>query len=203
MSLGGTLYNRQETLGLNVDQSVVCIGAGGIGFHVTKMLAMSGIKNLFVFDTDIFEEHNLNRIDCPTDCIGMNKADAIKMFVEQMRPDCYIKAFPYQFSPSFVNMAEIDWIVDCTDVFEAQLKHQGFADQYKVKYQKAGYDGESMSINSRVGTWDTGNTPDGYQITPSWVVPTIIIAALAVGKVLKYTTGEMGCNLKDFYTLSD
>lgn len=203
MSVGGTLYNRQETLGLNVDQKVVVVGAGGIGFHVTKMLAMSGIKNIFVFDTDTFEEHNLNRIDCPTDCIGMNKADAVKMFVEQMRPDCYIKSFPYIFNPSFVNIGEIDWIVDCTDVHDAQVNHQRIADQNGIKYQKAGYDGEGMSLNNRVGMWDTGDTPDGYQVTPSWVVPTMIIAALAVGKVLKYTDGEMGCTLKDFYNFSE
>lgn len=199
MGLGGDLYNRQESLGLDVDQTVVCIGAGGIGWHVTKMLAMSGVKNLYVFDTDIFEEHNLNRIDCPTECIGMNKADAVKLFVEQMRPDCHIKAFPYQFAPAFVKIEDIDWIIDCTDVHDAQLKHQGIAEQHSIRYFKAGYDGMAMSLNNRVGEWDTGDTPDGYQITPSWVVPTMMIAALAVGKVLKYVDGEMGCDLKDFY----
>ena len=199
MSAEVGLYHRQETLELNTDQSVVVIGAGGIGFHVVKMLAMSGIKNIYVFDTDTFEQHNLNRIDCPTECIGMNKADAIKMFVEQMRPDCHIKSFPYIFAPAFVKIDEIDWIVDCTDVHDAQLKHQGIADQHSIKYFKAGYDGESMSINNRVAEWDVGDTPDGYQVTPSWVVPTMMIAALAVGKVLKYGDGEMGQHLKDFY----
>jgi molybdopterin/thiamine biosynthesis adenylyltransferase len=185
---------------LKTDQSIVVIGAGGIGFHVCKMLAMAGIKNIYVFDPDIFEEHNLNRIDAPTDVVGLNKADVVEMFVSQMRPDCDVMAFPFKFKPDFVTMTEIDWIVDCTDVHAAQVEHQGFADTHKTKYFKAGYDGESMSINNRVGMWDTDETPDGYQVTPSWAVPTMMIACLAVGKVLKYVDGEMGTNLSEFYT---
>jgi len=200
MGLGGDLYNRQESMKLNTDQKIVVIGAGGIGFHVCKMLAMSGIKNIYVFDIDQFEEHNLNRIDVPVECLGMNKADAVRLFVEQMRPECNVKSFPYQFSDSFVNMSEINWIVDCTDVFDAQVKHQEIADRHNVKYFKVGYNGESMSINNRIADWDVGDTPDGYTITPSWVVPTVIIAALAVGKVLKYNDGEMGYTLDRMYT---
>ncbi len=82
------------------------------------------------------------------------------------------------------------------DIMPDRISH---IDQHNIKYFKAGYDVESMSINNRVGQWDVGETPDGYQVTPSWVVPTMMIAALAVGKVLKYGDGEMGQHLKDFY----
>ena len=197
-----SFYDRQELIeGINRDIKVLVVGAGGIGFHVAKLLAMSGVEDLHVFDPDTLEESNLNRLDITTDYVGMNKADIVKTIVRQLRPEARVKAFPFPLKDHTYPKG-VDWVIDCTDNHAAQIENQRMADAYGAKYLKAGYDGERMSLNDRVATWDTGDTQDGYRVTPSWAVPAIVIAALAVGKVMKYGGGEMGCHLKDFYNVA-
>ena len=196
------MYDRQDRIeGITKDIRVVIAGAGGIGFHVAKLLAMSGVTEITVYDPDTLEESNLNRLDIVggDKMIGKNKALIVKEVVKSLRPNCYIKAYPYPVRPHLMPKEKVDWVIDCTDKHAAQLEIQGIADAIGAKYLKAGYDGERMSLNDRVAEWDTGDTEDGYRITPSWIVPALMIAALAVGKVMKYHDGEMGNHLSDFY----
>lgn len=196
-------YNRQESLGLDTDKVIVVIGAGGIGMNAALQLAMAGAKKLYIFDDDTIETHNLNRLPVPASFIGKNKAETTATFIEQMRPEgeggVEVAHFPFKFNPDVIDMDEVTNILDCTDVHEAQLSNQKIADDNKISYFKAGYDGFSISINNRVGEWDTGETPDGYQITPSYCVPAIVIAGLAVHKILTSSEIEMGCQVKDLF----
>jgi len=197
-----SFYERQDLIeGINTDIKVCVVGCGGIGFHVAKGLAMSGVKDIFAFDPDILEESNLNRLDLTVDFIGKNKADVVREVIKSLRPLCNVKRFPFPMKDHLYPKG-VDWVIDCTDNHAAQLENQRMASENGAKYLKAGYDGERMSLNDRVATWDSGETQDGYRVTPSWAVPAIIIAYLAVGKVLKYTGGEMGCHMKDFYNVA-
>jgi len=194
-----SFYDRQELIqGINNNIKVLVCGAGGIGFHVAKLLAMSGVTELYVFDPDTLEESNLNRIDITTDYVGKNKAEIVKNIVKQLRPEARVKAFPFPLKDHTYPKG-VDWLVDCTDNHAAQLENQRMAKENGARYVKSGYDGTRMSLNNRVATWDAGDTQDGYRITPSWAVPAIISASLAVGKVLKYHDGEMGCDLGEMY----
>lgn len=196
-------YNRQESLGLNTDKTVLVIGCGGIGMNAALQLAMAGIRELVLFDDDTIESHNLNRLPVPASFIGKNKAETTANFISLMRPEedgsVNVKHFPFKFNPDVINIDNVDYILDCTDVHEAQLSNQAIADKHDIIYCKAGYDGMSISINNRVGEWDTGETPDGYQITPSYCVPAIVIAGLAVHKVLMESDTEMGCKVDDLF----
>lgn len=197
-----SLLERQELIqGINNDIKVLIVGCGGIGFHVAKLLAMSGVNELYAFDPDILEESNLNRLDLTFEAIGKNKADIVKQTVKSLRPDTYIKTFPFPLKDHMYPKG-VDWVIDCTDNHEAQLNNERMANENGAKYLKAGYDGERMSLNDKVAQWDAGETQDGYRVTPSWSVPAIMIACLAVGKVLKYHGGEMGCHMKDFYNVA-
>jgi len=189
------IYNRQEKLELNQNQSVVVVGCGGIGFWVSKFLILSGIKELYAFDPDQFEEHNLNRIDIPLKAIGKNKADIVKLMANNLRPEIRCITFPFPFSETFD--LKVDWIVDCTDKQDAQIKNQEIAKKRNVKYFKAGYDGENFSIHNSVAEW--GEAPDGYVIVPSWVVPATMIASMAVAKIMKYNDAEMVSNVKGVF----
>lgn len=61
------LYDRQKTLNLNKDISITVVVVGGVGYWVAKFAAMSGIEKIYLYDHDVIEEHNLNRLDLPTD----------------------------------------------------------------------------------------------------------------------------------------
>lgn len=192
------IYNRQKSLRLKTEQSIAIVGCGGIGFWVGKFAAMSGIPKIYLFDNDIIEDTNLNRLDIPPKFIGKNKADALKLVINTIRPDCDVMSFPYKFG-SHLWPRSIDWLVDCTDNVKSQLENQELAEYNGARYVKAGYDGEDMSIHNKVATW--GEAPDGYQIIPSWVVPASIIAAMTIAKIMKYHNAEPITNVRNLMNL--
>jgi len=189
------LYTRQSTLDLKQNQSITIVGCGGIGYWVAKFAAMSGIDPIYLFDPDTFEEHNFNRIDLQTKFIGRNKADITRAMINTLRKECDVYAFPYEYSE--LSAEKTDWVIDCTDKYAAQLKNQSIAENIGARYFKAGYDGEGFSIHNSVAEW--GDAEDGYQVVPSWVVPATIVAALAVGKVMKYDTKEVISSVSELY----
>jgi molybdopterin/thiamine biosynthesis adenylyltransferase len=179
------LYKRQETLKLKTPKKIAVVGCGGIGYWVAKFLAMSGCEHLELFDPDTLEEHNLNRLDIPMRFLGKNKADVTKQAIISLREEATVYSYPFKFS----DVANgFDWVVDCTDNSESQIMNQKLAEKMGAKYFKAGYDGEGFGIHNTVAEW--GESTDGYTIVPSWVVPAVTVAALAVAKIMKYHDAE-------------
>lgn len=179
------LYNRQEKLKLSTPKKVAVVGCGGIGYWVGKFLAMSGCEHIELFDPDVLEEHNLNRLDIPMKYIGQNKADTTQLAIQALREDCTCYAYPFKFNELNTGF---DWIIDCTDDGKSQLENQDLARKMGSKYFKAGYDGEGFGIHNTIAEW--GESTNGYTIVPSWVVPAVIVAAMAVAKVMKYPDKE-------------
>lgn len=191
------LYDRQESIQLkNLDMPMCICGCGGVGHWVAKFAAMSGVKTLYLFDPDILEEHNLNRLDLPYRWLGKNKAQATKASIVEIREDIKILAFPFIMQDGTLPQ-DTQFIIDCTDKFDAQLKHQGIAEARRIKYLKAGYNGTHVSINDSVAEW--GEAPDGYTIIPSWVVPSVVVASMTVAKVLKYNRLELSSDLERMF----
>ena len=191
------LYDRQEKMNIDTKQSLTVVGCGGIGFWVCKFAAMSGIDKIYAFDPDIIEESNLNRLDIPERFIGKNKADVAKIVVNSIRPNCTFYAMPFKFND--VHETKTNWMIDCTDNAEAQEENRKIAKAQNIRYVKLGYDGTHISINDELASW--GEAPDGYQIIPSWVVPSSIIAAMGVAKVLKYKDKEMSCDIERMFVI--
>lgn len=181
-----TLYERQETLELTAPKKIAVVGCGGIGYWVAKFLAMSGCEYLELYDPDILDESNLNRLDIPIRFIGKNKADVTKQAILPLRDECTVFSYPFKFSDL---SNSLDWVIDCTDDPESQLENQEIAATLGAKYCKAGYDGEGFGIHNTVAEW--GESTDGYTIVPSWVVPAVVVAALTVAKVMKYPDKEV------------
>jgi len=179
------LYDRQKTLDLKTPKKIAVCGCGGIGYWVAKFLAMSGCEHLSLYDPDILEEHNLNRLDIPYRLLGKNKADVTKTAILSLREEATVYAYPFKFNDM---ESGFDWIVDCTDNGKAQLANQEIARKMGARYFKAGYDGEGFGIHNEIAEW--GESTDGYTIVPSWVVPAVTVAALAVAKIMKYHDKE-------------
>jgi len=180
------LYQRQEELELDQSMTVSVVGCGGIGYWVAKILAMSGVGKILLYDPDILEEHNLNRLDIPDRFLGKNKADVTKLAINGIREECICYSFPFPFN----DMAEkTDWVIDCTDKVKAQIENQDLARAMGAKYFKAGYDGENFGIHNSVAEW--GEDGEGYTIVPSWAVPAMIVASMAVAKIMKYPDKEV------------
>lgn len=194
-----SIYQRQETLEYDTDQTFLVCGAGGVGFHVVKMLAMAGVKRIVCFDPDELEEHNLNRLEYTINDIGEKKAVLLEKYVKNIRPDCDIDCYPFKFKEHLVD-EYFDWFIDCTDDFPSQQKHEKIAKGFDWDYCKPGYNGESITLSNKIPTWVIDDGRSGYTITPSFVAPATIVAALTVTKVLKYKDKEFSTNVVDLYS---
>lgn len=190
------LYDRQKTLDIHPNITVTVVGCGGIGFWASRFLAMSGVDELFLYDPDVIEESNLNRLDLPVKTIGMNKADASRMIINQIRPEARILSFPFLFHGS--NVKQCDWILDCTDKLKVQLENEKIAKENGISYLKAGYDGDHITVTNSIPTWGELDVDEGYTIVPSWVVPSVTVAALAVGRILKYS-GDISTGIGEIF----
>lgn len=190
------LYTRQETLNLNTKISITICGAGGVGYWVAKFAAMSGVEKIYIYDHDVIEEHNLNRLDLPISAVGKNKAMVVKSIINSLRPEATVYAFPFKFKRELYTK-KTDWIIDCTDRSDVQEMIQGIANDTNTHYMKVGYNGEHITLSDVVAEW--GESTNGYTVVPSWVVPASVVAALAVGKLLKYQTAELSANLHNLY----
>lgn len=190
------IYERQDLIeGIDKDQTITVVGCGGIGFWVAKFAAMSGIEKIYLFDDDVLEEGNLNRLDVPDKFIGRNKADVVKVVINTLRPECTVYAFPFRLTEN--HMIEGSFLIDCTDEIKSQTDNQEIARKKGMTYLKAGYDGEDFSIHNSVAEW--GEAPDGYTKTPSWVVPATIIAAMTIAKIMKYKDLELISNVRGLF----
>ena len=189
------LYDRQEGLGLKRNISITIVGVGGIGFHVAKFAAMSGIEKIYLFDPDLIEENNLNRLDLPESSVGKNKAAVTREVINSIRPECTVYSLPFVLQEH--TYTKTDWMIDCTDNLKSQMTNQEIAKKFGSRYMKAGYNGESITIADTVAEW--GEAPDGYTVIPSWVVPATIVAALTIAKVMKYDNFEISTEIKRLF----
>ena len=198
------MYSRQETLDLDTNCKVIVCGVGGVGWHVVKGLSMAGVDDIIMFDDDIVEVHNLPRLDVPIECLGKNKASLLKDFLDQMRPDNHITAYPYRFNETVCgDVSDYDYFLDCSDNSETQLSNQEFARNNNLIYLKIGYNGSHITIASSVAEWDTDpdGTPDGYTIIPSYISPAIIVAGLVINMILNRDIKDVSCNIDDLYVV--
>ncbi len=188
------LYDRQEKLLLKTP-SISIVGIGGIGYWVAKFAAMSGIDRIYMFDPDVVEESNLNRLDLSIDYIGRNKADVAKEIIIKIRPFASVYVMPFILQEH--TFQKTDWLIDCTDKIKSQIENERIAKKFGSKYVKAGYNGESITIANSVAEW--GEADDGYTIIPSWVVPATTVAAMTVAKIMKYEIKEISKTIEKMF----
>jgi len=193
------LYDRQKTLNLSIPESLTIVGCGGVGYYVSKFAAMSGVKKLYLFDPDIIEETNLNRLDLSMEDIGKNKAVIVRELIEKLRPDCYVYGIPFIFQEHLY--FESDYIIDCTDKHKTQIEIENIAKKLNTVYIKAGYDGNHITVANSVKNVWSASEEEGYTVTPSWVVPTVVVAAMTVAKIMLHNPGEISLNLVDIFNL--
>lgn len=188
------LYDRQKDLLLKTP-SISIIGVGGIGYWVAKFAAMSGIEKIYMFDPDVVEESNLNRLDLSIDYIGRNKADVAKEIITKIRPFISVYVMPFVLQEH--TFQKTDWLIDCTDKIKSQIENERIAKKFGSKYVKAGYNGESITIANSVAEW--GEADDGYTIIPSWVVPATTVAAMTIAKIMKYEKKEISRTIEKMF----
>ena len=199
------LYDRQREIGLTIPPSLTVVGVGGIGSWVAILAAMSGVKNIYLFDPDVMEEHNRNRLPFCEGSIGRPKVEVVREYIMSIRPDAIVVAIPEKLGGILldIQMGVSSFIIDCTDSPRAQFEIYNKCKEYKVDhlspvYIRAGYDGTNITVTGAVSGWiKTDVEEEDYTVNPSWVVPAVTVAALAVGRMEKYFDQEVACDISE------
>lgn len=188
--MDNNILARQEPLQLSVPESVAIVGCGGVGSWIAYFLALAGVKELWLFDGDKVEEHNLNRILLPISSIGKQKSTALKESLGQFRSTT-IHDFPH-FSYKLAEGIRLNprWIVAATDTLDSrrrayQWSIDGAASSVYTLYIEAAAEGEWGSATGSPAEWATEQEAQpGYQSVPVWVGPCVSGALIACNYIL-------------------
>lgn len=199
------LYDRQREIGLTIPTSVTVVGVGGIGSWVAILSAMSGVSNLYLFDPDVMEEHNRNRLPFCEGSIGRPKVEVVREHIMSLRPDAIVVAIQEKLGGVLldIQLGASAYFIDCTDSPRAQFEiynrcKERLVDHTTPKYIRAGYDGTRITVTGAVSGWiRTDVEEEDYTVNPSWVVPAVTVAALAVGKMEKYIDQEVSLDISE------
>jgi len=198
------LYQRQEQLNLTIPDTVTIVGCGGVGSWAAIGLAMAGIPNIFLFDPDVMEESNRNRLPFCQSSLNRPKVDVVSEYIQAIRPDCTVVSVQNKLESIFleIQLSVSQWVLDATDSPRSQFAIYKACKDKNANYVRAGYDGTGMTITSHISGFvksvtDQGDEVANYTVAPSWVVPAQIVAALAVGKICKWQNQEVACDVGD------
>jgi sulfur-carrier protein adenylyltransferase/sulfurtransferase len=170
---------------------VLVIGAGGLGCPVLQYLAAAGIGTLGIIDFDVVEESNLQRqILFGSSSLGMNKALAAKIRLEDLNSTITLKAYPEKLTSN--NALELfrnyDLIVDGTDNFTTRylINDAAIITNKPVVY------GAIYKFEGQVSVFNYQNGPSYRCLFPTPPKEGSVPNCSEVG-VLGVLTGIIGC----------
>ena len=194
------LYSRQQDIELHLPSNVLVIGCGGVGSWVGIFAAMSGVQNIFLYDPDILEESNRNRLPFCDSSLNRPKVDVLADFINGIRSEILVVPIKSKITEELLKAhlaVNRGYVVDCTDSPKTQIMSFNVCSKGNYSYIRAGYDGTHITITSTVSGWIKKAEEETYEIRPSWVVPSAICGALAVSKMLKYPLQEVGIDISE------
>ncbi|MGW8177271.1 MAG: HesA/MoeB/ThiF family protein [bacterium] len=194
------IYDRQQEIGLSIPGSVTMVGVGGIGANAAILAAESGVRELYLFDPDVLEVTNLNRMPFCQSRVNSYKVHAVQDYIQSIRPDCNVIAIPERLDDTFlrIQLSISSAIMDFTDSPKTQFKLYNACRDAGKRYIRAGYDGTHITVTSVVSGWiRTDVEEEHYAVNPSWAVPAVIVAALAIAKLEKYPDQEVSLDISE------
>lgn len=177
-----TEYDRQNRIpDLRVPQIATIVGCGGTGFWTALFLAMSGTQELILIDSDILDRTNLNRLPLTENVINYNKVDALKNHIRNIRRAIRIETHNIRLENPIDLELLRGVIFCCTDNLKSQQMVCAYCKKNELDYQRIGYDGTILNVSKSFPlSFEEATDEGGYSVTPSWVIPAVLAAALGV-----------------------
>jgi hypothetical protein len=128
-------FSRQSFLGGDsqsiFERAVVAVvGLGGGGSHVVQQLAHIGFLNYVIYDSDVVEDSNLNRLIGATEqdaADAVPKIDVARRIITGLRPRARVDAFQCRWQESVEPLHRADLIFGCVDGFSGRRELEAFA----------------------------------------------------------------------------
>lgn len=141
-------YDRQSFLGPNSQNqiescTVGIVGLGGGGSHIAQQLAHVGFLNYVMYDPDIPEDSNLNRLISATvrDVKkGTPKVQIAKRRIKELQPKAKVQIIRDQWQNNPLPLGKCDIIFGCIDGYKDRLELETFSRRHLVPYIDIGID---------------------------------------------------------------
>lgn len=218
------VFTRQSFLGPHSQNNfdrvrVGIIGYGGGGSHVGQQLAHIGVKNITVFDDDIIEDSNLNRLVGGQwkDVINkLAKTSIAKRVIRSILPASNITIVTTRWQEAPEKLQQCDIVIGCGDTYAERQQAEVECRRYLIPYVDIGMDvykcdNAFHSISGQImvsmpGTpcfWCNGFLTEeklGLEAAkygntggrPQVVWPNGVLASTAVGIIVELITGWTG-----------
>lgn len=176
------IYERQNLIEeLEIPKAASVVGCGGTGFWTALFLAMSGVEELILVDSDIVEVSNLNRLLLEENFVGKKKAEALKDLILTIRKQVRIEIHDMRVEKPLDCQILRGDIFCCTDNLKSQQIICAYCKKNELAYQRIGYDGTILNVSKTFPlSFEEADQRDGYRVTPSWVIPAVFAAAAGV-----------------------
>jgi hypothetical protein len=141
-------YSRQSFLGEHFEESIArCTvgvpGLGGGGSHIVQQLAHIGFQRYVLYDYDVVEESNLNRL------VGADTTDALaetpklhlaKKMIYGLQPGAVIRGFACKWQDRPEPLRECQIVIGCVDSYQAREELEIACRRYLMHYIDIGMD---------------------------------------------------------------
>lgn len=139
--IDATWLHKRGEAGRNsnlAEMTIAILGCGSIGAHVADVLARAGVGTILLYDMDNLSWDNIYRHILPPECIGKNKATALKNYLAKKFPNINIEAFPVSWEEHYAQeqgnvLKKVDLILSLightTDQSEIFLGYLTYAEQ--------------------------------------------------------------------------
>lgn len=131
-------------------RDVLLLGQGGIGSWTGVLLSRLGC-NLYLYDMDSYETHNMTGQIVMAEHIGQNKAKAAKDLIKKLSPDASIEAYTEKYNENSVRndivICGFDNMLARRHAFENWVKHlETVEDRSKCFFQDGRLLAEQLQI---------------------------------------------------------
>jgi len=176
------IYERQNLIeDLEIPQTASVVGCGGTGFWTAFFLAMSGVEELVLIDSDKVEVSNLNRLPLEESCVGRKKTEALKDLILSIRKQIRIEIQDMRIEKPLDCQILRGEVFCCTDNLKSQQIICAYCKKNELSYQRIGYDGTILNVSKTFPlSLKDAEQERGYTNTPSWVIPAVFAAAAGV-----------------------
>jgi len=139
---------RQSFLGKDADPifqtvRVAIIGLGGGGSHVVQQLVHLGIRHFLLFDPDVVEISNLNRLVGATlsDVENATKKVVVaERYIKSVNPNAIVERFDKKWQETGAAIRKADVVFGCVDTFLARQELESTTQRYFIPYIDIGMD---------------------------------------------------------------
>lgn len=144
----GEKYSRQSFLGGNSQAEIArtvigIVGLGGGGSQIVQQLAHIGFERYVIYDPDIVEDTNLNRLVGATEAdveARRAKVSVAERVIRGLKPDARVESLQARWQEAPAPLRGCNVIFGCVDTFAERRELEVLSRRYLIPYIDIGMD---------------------------------------------------------------